>query len=107
MNRKEKIENEISKTLDTFDIVDKLPHNPYFSRRLHVRMQEKPKERLVFATLRPILLSFLFIFNIVTAIFYFGGSSWNTQNINKHELVEIFAVDFNLNQDQIDLFNID
>ncbi len=62
---------------------------------------------MVFATLRPVLLASLLIVNIVTAISYFSNTGIVTQITSEQDPYEIFASDFNLNQTQTDLFNID
>lgn len=106
MDRKKRIEQEINKTLEVFDLEEKLPHNPQFFAQLQTRMEEKPKERVVFATLRPVLLAALLIFNIVTAISYINNGGIIAQDISEQDPYELLANDFNLNQDQIDLLNI-
>ena len=107
MDRQERIEKEINQTLDVFDLVEKLPHNPYFFSRLQARMEEKPKEKMVFATLRPVLLASLLAINIITALSYFSNSGLVTQITTEQDPYEVFASDFNLNQTQTDLFNIE
>ncbi len=107
MDRQKRIEKEINKTLDAFDLAEKLPHNPYFFSRLQARMEEKPKEKMVFATLRPVLLASLLVINIITAISYFSSTDIVTQITSEQDPYEIFASDFNLNQTQTDLFNIE
>ncbi len=107
MDRQKRIEKEINKTLDAFNLAEKLPHNPYFFSRLQARMEDKPKEKMVFATLRPVLLASLLIVNIVTAISYLSSTDIVTQITSEQDPYEIFASDFNLNQTQTDLFNIE
>lgn len=106
MDRKGRIEQEINKTLEVFDLEEKMPHNPHFFAHLQERMEEKPKERVVFATLRPVLLASLLVFNIVTAISFLSDSGITSQEITEQDPYELFANDFNLNQSQTDLFNI-
>lgn len=106
MDRKERIQLEIDKTLKAFDLEEKLPHNPHFFAQLQARMEEKPKERLGFATLRPVLLAFLLVLNVIMAISYFSTSDL-VQSTTGQDPYELFATDFNMNQSQTDLFNIE
>ena len=106
MDRKERIEQEINKTLEVFNLEEKLPHNPLFFAQLQARMEEKPKDNVVFATLRPVLLAALLVFNIVTAISYLNSSGIDSQTVSEENPLDLFADEFNLKQNEIDLFNI-
>ena len=106
MDRQERIKQEIDKTLKAFDLEEKMPHNPYFFAQLQTRMEEKPRERWGFATLRPVLLASLLVLNVITAISYFSTSDL-VQSTTEQDPYELFAIDFNVNQSQTDLFNIE
>ena len=68
MNKKEKIERDIQKTLDQFENVEQLPPNPYFFTRVQARLEETQKQQSVFSTiLRPALLTALVAINLSTA----------------------------------------
>ena len=105
MNRKEKIEQEINKTLEQFDQADKLPQNPYFYTRVQARLEEKQKQQNVFfAILKPALIIALIVVNMSTAIWYLGGAEQQDQINPRQELAEILADDFELDKDQNNIF---
>jgi len=101
MNKKEKIEQEISKTLEQFDQAEKLPPNPYFYTRVQARLEEKKRQQNVFfAILKPALIIALVAVNMSTAIWYLGGTEQKDQTNSRQELVEILAGDLELDDDQ-------
>ena len=101
MNKKEKIEHEINKTLEQFDTAEKLPPNPYFYTRVQARLEEKQKQQnIIFAILKPALIIALVAVNMSTAIWYLGGSKQQEQTSSRQELVEILASDLKLDSDQ-------
>ncbi len=101
MNKKEKIEQEISKTLEQFDQSDMLPPNPYFYTRVQARLEEKQKQQNVFfSILKPALIIALVAVNMSTAIWYLGGSEQQDQTNSRQELMEMLAGDFKLDSDQ-------
>lgn len=101
MNKKEKIEQEISKTFEQFDRADKLPSNPYFYTRVQARLEEKKKQQNVFfAILKPALIIALLAVNMSTVIWYLGGTEQQDQTNSRQELAEILAGDLKLDNDQ-------
>ncbi len=51
MNKKEKIEQKIRKTLDQFDHAEQLPPNPYFYTRVQARLEETRRQQNVICTI--------------------------------------------------------
>ena len=101
MNKKEKIEQEINKTLEQFNQAEKLPPNPYFFTRVQTRLEEKKKQQNVFfAILKPALLIALIAVNMSTAIWYLGRSEQEDQTNSRQELLEFLASDLKLDNDQ-------
>ncbi len=105
MNKKDKIEQEIRKTLDQFDHAEKLPPNPYFYTRVKARIEEKNRKQGIFSTiLKPALLTVLIALNLFTAAWYLGGSDQKEQTGSREQLIEILAGDLELENDQSNLF---
>ncbi len=101
MNKKEKIEQEISKTFEQFENADKLPLNQYFYTRVQARLEEKQKKQNVFfAILKPALIIALVVANMSTAIWYLGGSEEQDQANTRQELLEMLASDLKLDNEQ-------
>ena len=108
MNKKEKIEQEIQKTLDLFDSAEKLPRNPYFYTRLQARLDERRRKRSIYsAILKPALLTVLVVVNLGTAFWYMSGGEQQYQTDSREELIDILAGDLNLDNQESDLFIIE
>ena len=107
MDKKEKIEREIQKTLDQFENAEQLPPNPYFFTRVQARFEETGKQQSVFsAILRPALLTALVFINLSTAIWYISGTNQTEQFETRQELVEILASDLKLDNNQSNILDI-
>ena len=107
MNKKEKIEEQISKTLDQFEHAEQLPPNPYFYTRVQARLEEtRRQKRVLSAILRPALLTALVTINLSTAVWYLGGSDHVNQSETRKELIEILAGDLKLDDNQSSLLDI-
>lgn len=108
MDKKEKIEQEIRKTLDQFEQAVTLPANPYFHTRVRQRLEEQTKTKRTFsAILKPALLMALVVLNLVTAGRYFSGSESSAQTDTRKRLGEILAGDLNLDNKATSLFLIE
>jgi hypothetical protein len=106
MNKKEKIEQEIRKTLNHFEHAEKLSQNPYFYTRLQQRLEEKNKN--IFDTvLKPALLTGLVAINLVTAVWYFSGDDQQVQSTGRQALLEILASDLQLDNEQNNIISLD
>ncbi len=105
MNKKEKVEQEIHKTLDQFEHAEQLPANPYFYTRVQARLEETRRQQNVFSTiLKPSLLMALVAINISTVFLYFSESEQQDQTNTRQELLEILANDFKLDNEQNSIF---
>lgn len=108
MNKHEKIQNEIDKTLGLFDKKESLPPNPYFYTRVKQRLNEKSKKGSTFwGVLKPALMTGLFLVNMGTVLWHFNSSEIYTQVSSQEELIEVLTSDLNLGEIQTDLFNLE
>lgn len=101
MNKQERIEKEINKTLDLLETADKIPHNPLFFSKLQERMQEQPQANLLIATLRPVLLTCLLVLNFVTILSYINTPESTEQAISEQGPISTFASDFDFDQNNV------
>lgn len=107
MNKKDKIEHEISRTLEQFDQAEKLPPNPYFYTRVQARLEAKQNQQNVFfAILRPAMLTALVVLNLSTAFWYLNDSNQAEQANTRTELIELLSSDLNLEKNQSTIFDI-
>ena len=98
MSRKQKIEQEVEKTLQCFDQIDKIEPSPWFSTRLQARIRslEDRTERPVLPlftlkVLKPALLALIVFLNLVTMFVVFQRESASTR---KSELISSFASEY-------------
>lgn len=107
MNRKQKIEQEIEKTLEQFEQAERLPGNPYFYTRVQARLDEsEPAKRktLIPAVLKPVFLGLLVSLNVLTAVYFLSGNS--TQTADRSDLLSEFAREYGLEENDNELFII-
>ena len=77
MTKKEKIEQEVQKTMDSFDQAQRLKSDPFFYTRLKAQIDYMNAEKskvgswtFAWAILKPALLFFIIALNIVTATLF-------------------------------------
>lgn len=106
MKKNEMIEKQIAKTFEQFDKAEKLPPNPFFYTRVKARIEENQNRRYVFtAVLKPVMLALLLAVNVGTAFWYLDDSE-QQNNYSRSDLIKILSNDFNSNNNEIDLLNI-
>lgn len=102
MNKQEKIQNEIDKTLGLFDKKESLKPNPYFYTRIKQRMEEKRKPKIsIVGVLKPAFFTILLALNLTTAIWYTSADTTDTISESKTELADILKSDFNLSDNEL------
>lgn len=105
MNKKEKIEREINKTLEQFEKAERLPANPFFFTRVQQRINERSvKQPAINRFLKPALVTGLLAVNILTFVWYFTVNNVNDTTSSRQELIELLSADFNLDNDQKNIF---
>ena len=105
MDKKEKIEEEIRKTLDVFDQKQSLPPNPYFYTRVQQRINERSGSKsTTMGFLKPALLTILLLINVATFIWYNNSSANYSSAEKQQELIEYLSSDLNLNTNQNNIF---
>jgi hypothetical protein len=105
MNKKEKIEEEIRKTLTVFDQKESLPPNPYFYTRVQQRIKENSENNsIVWGYLKPAFLTILLLINMATFIWYFNTTGSYSAAEKQQELIEYLSSDLNLNTNQNNIF---
>lgn len=106
MNKKQKIEREIDKTLEQFDKAPKLPPDPYFYTRLQARLNEREKKAGVWgAVLKPALLVILLLLNITSATVYLSQKT-DTTNSARQELISLLSEDFQSQSSSVEILNL-
>lgn len=79
MNKKDKIREEVEKTVNAFDHLEKLEGNPYLFTRIQSEIESNltKEKRYNFKGefLRPVILFLILIMNVFTVIFFFNSKS--------------------------------
>ncbi|MCF8243297.1 MAG: hypothetical protein K9J16_18120 [Melioribacteraceae bacterium] len=97
MNRKDKIQEEIGKTINAADN-EQLKPDPYFYSKLITEIESRGKEKKGIARyLNPALLVLLILFNALTIVSYLDEDSTASGEASANEqLMEILRHDFHL-----------
>lgn len=109
-SRKEKIELEVQKTLDSFSQADRLTPGPWFASKIQSRLDatdpapSRLGESLVFRLLRPALLTLIVLLNLVTAVAAFRRSEQNSET--REAYVSVFASEYAYTTDDM-LYTLD
>lgn len=110
MGRKERIEQEIDKTLQCFETFQKIEPNPFFYTRLQARIRSVEEQKVrskhpifTLSYLRPALLVFLVALNVLSAILVFRGDTTD-QTDTRSQYITAFAEEYALTQEEDDLF---
>ena len=111
MKKNNKIEEEITKTIQSIDSIENIECAPFFYTRLMRRIEsrEKTQERSKFIFnitdyLRPVLLISIVAVNILTGIFIYKNS---TEQISERtEYIESLAKEFSIQQSNYTLTNL-
>jgi len=109
MNTKEIINQEVEKTLDCFKQLGKLPASPYFYTRLQAKMNSPQKEEENHGTIfsyrlwRPAFIGIIIVLNLTTAVLVYLSNGQGKDLTD--DTLTVLATEYNLNQDDRDLFN--
>jgi hypothetical protein len=109
MNKKEIIDQEVQKTLQCFEPLEKVSADPYFYTRLQVRLrqqhQQKENKLELFGPRwwRPALVGMIIILNLTTAALVYLSNEKNKE-LNQDTWTTL-AAEYGLNQDDNDLFS--
>lgn len=105
MARKEKIEQEVQKTLESFDQTERLKSNPFFYTQLKNRIDTLSRQKRkttgwesAWGVLKPALLFLIIALNIFSVALFLKNRSSNYSN--REQLLNIFAKESTLDSDQ-------
>jgi hypothetical protein len=104
MNRKEKIEKEVQKTLEGFSHVVRLNGDSFFYTRLKNRIDNSSRQKrkilgweFAWGVLNPILLSLIIVLNIFSATLFikYQSSDYSNHELQLDSFVRELALDSN------------
>ncbi|MBA4313520.1 MAG: hypothetical protein C0417_12925 [Chlorobiaceae bacterium] len=105
MTRKEKIEKEVQKTLESFDQVERLKSNPLFYAQLKTRIDNLHSKKqnirgweFAGRVLKPALLLLIIALNIFSATLFFKNRNINYSS--REQLLDALAKELALDSNQ-------
>ena len=106
MDRKERIQNEVNKTLDEFENAERLKPNPYLATRIEAQMRQEEREKSVsfgWGLLKPALMLAVVAANILTISSFIN---YNNETTESSDTTSVFAQEFGLETTVSDPFTI-
>ncbi|MBD3376072.1 hypothetical protein GF406_13630 [candidate division KSB1 bacterium] len=98
MNKKDKIDQEVRKTLDLFEHNKDLPANPYFYTRIRQRIFDQKSKPSFLTVLKPALFTLLVMANIGT-LYWALDARQAGQADPQVQLIDVLATDLNIEQE--------
>lgn len=105
MTKKEKIEQEVRQTLESFDQAERLKSNPFLYTRLKARIEELDAQRrqsngweIACGVIKPALLLLIIALNIFTATIFLKNR--NNKSSSREQLLNSFAHELTLDSSQ-------
>jgi len=105
MTRKEEIEKEVQKTLESFNQAERLKSNPFFYTQLKNRIDNlsRPKRKttgweFAWGVLKSVLLLLIIALNIFSATLFFKTRSSNYSN--REQMLNALAEELTLDSNQ-------
>jgi hypothetical protein len=97
MEKRNKIEEEIERTMESLDGLEKLKANSFMFQRVQARIEEETNEKL--PILRPNLIAALVIIILLNAITlgYFYKDASKVTNSVKSESIQSISKEYNIN----------
>ena len=109
-NKNQHIEQEIEKTLDSYNKTEKIECSPFFYTRLmgNIESLEKKQKHKVFESdlirlLRPTLLILIIILNIVSGIYFFNYTTEQSQE--RSQYIKSLSEEFTIQRTNYTLMN--
>ena len=96
MNRQDRINQEVEKTLNVFESLPNLEENPFLFTRIKVSLSSSPLNKKPVFFLRPIIIVLLLIFNLITGLLFFSSSEASYPSDKQN--LELLISDYNFNQ---------
>jgi hypothetical protein len=97
MEKRNKIEEEIERTMESLDGLEKLKANPFMFQKVQARIEEEANEKL--PILRPNFIAALVIIillNSITLAYFYKDASNVTSSV-KSESIQSISKEYNIN----------
>lgn len=99
-NKTKNIEQEVEKTLQCFQQLKPLEHNPFFYTRIKARLEDESSKNIILRSvpvLQPIMILLLAIVNFGFAFLILGNENNSTQYIAISELATEYSLEESIN----------
>ncbi len=97
MEKREKIEEEIIKTMNSIEGLQKMKASPYMFQRVQARIEEEANERLPILRVNYVVaLLIIVLLNVLTLAYYYKDAN-NSKNSVNSESIELISKEYNIN----------
>lgn len=97
MEKHNKIEEEIQKTMESIEGLERMKANPFMFQRVHARIEEESNERLPILRVNYVVaLLIIFLLNVLTLAYYYEDVS-SVKNSIKSENIKSISKEYNIN----------
>ena len=97
MEKHNKIEEEIEKTMQSIEGLEKAKANPYMFQRVQARIEEEAQEKI--PILKPnfiVALLLIILLNVLTLAYFYKDAS-NFKNSTKSATIQSISKEYNIN----------
>lgn len=97
MEKRNKIEEEIEKTMHSIDGLEKLKANPFMFQRVQAKIEEESQDKL--PLLKPnflVALLIIILLNVLTLAYFYKDAS-NFKNSVNSETIQLISKEYNIN----------
>ena len=97
MEKHNKIEEEIKKTMQSIEGLEQVKANPYMFQRVHARIEEEANERLPILRVNYVVaLLIIVLLNVLTLAYFYKDAS-SVKNSVKSESIQSISKEYNIN----------
>jgi hypothetical protein len=91
------LQEEIQKTMESIEGLERAKANPYMFQRVHARIEEEANERLPILKVNYVVALLIIIFLNVLTLAYFYKDASNVKNSVKSESIQSISKEYNIN----------
>ena len=97
MEKHNKIEEEIEKTMQSIEGLERAKANPYMFQKVHARIEEESNERLPILRVNYVVaLLIIVLLNVLTLAYFYKDTSSAKNNV-KSESIQSISKEYNIN----------
>jgi hypothetical protein len=96
-NMSKKLQDEIDKTMESIEGLERVNANPYMFQRVHARIEEEANERMPILKVNYLVaLLIIVLLNVLTLAYFYKDAS-SVKNSVKSENIQSISKEYNIN----------